>query len=352
LKNHAIRTRAVLSVAVVSLLVTGCGGDSSPTAPTPPASAASEPTRIISVTGNLAFGNVGMGQPKELTFTIANTGNSTLTVTGMTITSGLAAVFASNFANGSAIAAGASQTVAVRFTPTAAQTYSGTVTVNGDHTSGTNTIAISGTGTASVPSGPRTQFGAGQWRVGSDIAAGRYFSDPASGCYWERQKGLSGSTGDVIANEFIGFNAMQWIVDLASSDVAFKTDPDCGTWFNSLRHGAQSSLQPGVWLVGSQITPGVYRTNASSGCYWARLSDFSGTVSGIIANDFVSGGGQILIEIRSGDVGIESDSDCGTWTRSSTAISGAGVESTSRFDIRRNLELHVQRPGLGRAVVR
>src|SRR5262245_54172650 len=43
------------------------------------------------------------------------------------------------------------------------------------------------------PSGPRTSFGNGQWLVGADIAAGRYFADPASGCYWERQRGLGGS---------------------------------------------------------------------------------------------------------------------------------------------------------------
>jgi hypothetical protein len=42
------------------------------------------------------------------------------------------------------IAAGGSQTVTIRFEPTTAATYSGTLTVNGDQTSGTNTIAISG----------------------------------------------------------------------------------------------------------------------------------------------------------------------------------------------------------------
>jgi hypothetical protein len=40
--------------------------------------------------------------------------------------------------------------VTIQFAPTAAQTYSGTLTVNGDQTSGTNTIAISGTGIAPV----------------------------------------------------------------------------------------------------------------------------------------------------------------------------------------------------------
>ena len=39
----------------------------------------------------------------------------------------------------------------VEFTSTAAQSYSGTLTVISDKTSGTNTIAISGTGTTSEP---------------------------------------------------------------------------------------------------------------------------------------------------------------------------------------------------------
>jgi hypothetical protein len=52
-------------------------------------------------------------------------------------------------------------------------------------------------------------FGPGQWRVGTQIAPGRYFSAPSNGCYWERQRGLSGSINDVIANEFIGFNALR-----------------------------------------------------------------------------------------------------------------------------------------------
>ncbi len=44
------------------------------------------------------------------------------------------------------IAAGGSQPVTVTFAPVAATAYSGTVTVNSDKTSGTNTIAVSGTG--------------------------------------------------------------------------------------------------------------------------------------------------------------------------------------------------------------
>jgi len=57
-----------------------------------------------------------------------------------------------SWANGT-IAAGASQTVSVRFQPTAAGSYSGTISVNGDHTSGSNTVAISGNATGASAQG-------------------------------------------------------------------------------------------------------------------------------------------------------------------------------------------------------
>src|SRR5687768_17260240 len=113
---------------------------------------------------------------------------------------------------------------------------------------------------------PRTQFGAGQYRVGTDISPGRYYSDPANGCYWERQSGLGGTSAEIIANEFISFDARQWIVDIAASDRGFSTSAQCGTWFSMPRSGAQSTIPPGVWLVGSQISPGTYQANVQADC--------------------------------------------------------------------------------------
>ena len=191
------------------------------------------------------------------------------------------------------------------------------------------------------PAGPRRKFGPGQYRVNTDIAPGRYYAVPSAGCYFERQKGLGGSTDDIIANEFIGFDAGQWIVDIKSSDVAFETDEDCGVWFNSPRAGKQSSITPGMWLVGSQISSGTYRASTSSGCYWARLRNFSNTTGGIIANDFVSGGGGKLVSIRSSDLGFQTDDDCGIWTKSSSAAATAAEQSPTEEtqttdDIERN----------------
>jgi uncharacterized membrane protein len=104
------------------------------------------PTRIISLTGNLAFGSVQVGATTTAQLTITNSGNATLTVTGMTGPSGYAASWTSG-----TIAPGASQYVTVTFAPTAAQTYNGVLTVVANHTSGTNTIGISGTGVSAPP---------------------------------------------------------------------------------------------------------------------------------------------------------------------------------------------------------
>ena len=191
------------------------------------------------------------------------------------------------------------------------------------------------------PVGPRTAFGPGQHRVGSTIAAGRYFSDPNDGCYWERQSGFSGTLSDVIANDFLGYNALQFIVDILPSDVAFDGDADCGNWYNTPRHPAQSGIPPGVWLVGAQISPGVYEVNAGPGCYWERMRHFTHRgIDSVIANDFILNGGARIVEVRSSDVGFLNDGDCGTWTRSSGLLGDATPSGTSdRIAMERNRDM-------------
>jgi hypothetical protein len=64
-------------------------------------------------------------------------------------------------------------------------------------------------------------------------------------------------------------------------------------------------------IGGSGIAPGRYMTLTASSCYWERLRDFSGNLSGIIANDN-SSGSHVIVDISSSDVGFNS-SRCGTW---------------------------------------
>lgn len=132
-------TFRLLSVLILGATVAACGKDS-PTAPTPPPT----PTRIIALEGNLAFGEIQIGSSFTATLRIRNNGNENLTVSGMT-SPGAGTVFTADWTSGG-IAPGQSQVVTFKFTPTAAQQYGGTLTVNANHTGGTNTMQISGTG--------------------------------------------------------------------------------------------------------------------------------------------------------------------------------------------------------------
>jgi hypothetical protein len=179
-----------------------------------------------------------------------------------------------------------------------------------------------------IPAGPKNSFGAGTYLVNKDILAGRYFAlSASSSCYWERESGLGGTLGEIIANDFVGFTPGQLIVDIAGSDLAFKTQSACGNWSQTPKSDvSRTTISPGFWLVNAQLQPGVYRANVSSGCYWERLRNFGGTLDGIIANDFISSGGQQLVEVRSGDAGFDANSSCGTWTLTTGLAPSQGVE--------------------------
>jgi hypothetical protein len=184
--------------------------------------------------------------------------------------------------------------------------------------------------TPGPPSAGATQFGAGQHAVGATgIAAGRYYSIPTSGCYWERRSGLGGTVAEIIVNEVIGFSAGQWIVDILSSDAGFMSSAECGTWFNTARRGTLgTTIPPGVWLVGSQIAPGTYSANADDGCYWERRSSFQGTLEAIIDNDFLDAG-PATVTIAAGDVGFLNDVACGDWTRTSGIVASSPLHASS-----------------------
>jgi len=158
-------------------------------------------------------------------------------------------------------------------------------------------------------------FGPGKYRIGGLLAAGRYYTDPASGCYWERLSGVGGTSREIIANDFVGEDAGQKIVDIRSTDYAFSTDGGCGTWYSTPRRGLEASITPGTWLVGSQVAPGLYMSNVSSGCYWERLRNFDGTGNAIIANDFIGTPGWQYVQLSAGDVGFNTNGYCGNWQR-------------------------------------
>ena len=195
---------------------------------------------------------------------------------------------------------------------------------------------------------PQQSFGGGTWIVNEDIEPGRYFTKPFPGCYWERLSDTTGSSSEIIANEFIGFDSGQEIIDIARSDYAFKPDFECGMWRQTPLAAPLSGIPPGRWLVGGQIPAGMYETNSSSGCYWERLSGFNGNTSDVIANDFVADPGREIVRILPSDEGFYSDADCGTWSRrngSALMVSNAAPET-----IELNLRMYRAKIGLLREV--
>ena len=67
----------------------------------------------------------------------------------------------------------------------------------------------------------------------------------------------------------------------------------------------------GTWLVGSDISHGLYRTIPTDYCYWARLSGLSGELDDILANDNTDA--PTYVQILETDTAFES-SGCGEWT--------------------------------------
>jgi len=111
-------------------------------------------TSTISLSGNLDFGNIEVGQSETRNFTISNTGNQNFNVSSISFPNG---VYAANWNSGT-INAGGSQNVTVTFQPTNVQSYNGTVTVNHNADGGNNTISINGSGFINNTGQPNLRF--------------------------------------------------------------------------------------------------------------------------------------------------------------------------------------------------
>lgn len=129
------------------------------------------PTRIISLSGSLSFGNVSVGQSNNKTLTVENSGNSTLYVNSISSTDPR---FSGNWSG--PIPAGGSISTSINFAPSNAQTYNGTISVNSDATSGTYTKNATGTGISNFPT-VEPPLGT----YGNCVASGSYNCPPLFG---------------------------------------------------------------------------------------------------------------------------------------------------------------------------
>jgi hypothetical protein len=147
-----MRLRVSSLSAILCVIMAASCGTSSPTSPTPATTPTpTGSTRVITVTGDLAFGYVDLGMTAERTFRINNTGNQTLTFTSMSSVGGTGSAGYDVNPTSGTIAPGAVQIVTVQFSPTLVQVYANVLTVASDQTSGGSEINVSGTGVRDLP---------------------------------------------------------------------------------------------------------------------------------------------------------------------------------------------------------
>ncbi len=106
-----------------------------------------QPLETVS-TNTIDYGIVTNGTTKDLSFTIGNSGNTPLTVNALTLSGTSAFTLVSPPVLPLTVNAGGSQTITVRFSPTALTTYNGTLNVVSD--GGTQSISLAGQGAAGV----------------------------------------------------------------------------------------------------------------------------------------------------------------------------------------------------------
>ena len=104
-----------------------------------------QPGLSISPT-SFAFGSVVDGQTKSQTFTLKNTGGTSLTISQLSVSG--AGYSLNGLTMPSTVAAGASVTFNALFAPTTAGSLPGTITITSNAPNSPSTIALSGTGTA------------------------------------------------------------------------------------------------------------------------------------------------------------------------------------------------------------
>ncbi|MCA4898825.1 MAG: choice-of-anchor I family protein [Bacteroidota bacterium] len=134
--------------------------------------AATTLSRVLAINGTLQFGDVIVGEPSvQKSIAINNTGNSSLSITGITAPAG----YTVTPTNGT-VAAGGSLNVQVTFAPTAPQDYNGNLTVSSNATSGTSTLAITGRGVRIT--------------AADDVIVDQLtlYPNPGKGVYWIKSK--------------------------------------------------------------------------------------------------------------------------------------------------------------------
>jgi len=158
---------------------------------------------------------------------------------------------------------------------------------------------------------PNPHFSDGTYEVGKEIQPGTYRTRKASsGCYYARLSGFGNAIGDIVTNENTDAPT---IVTVEATDKGF-TSKRCGVWTQDLSAITtdKTTFGDGMYIVGTDIESGQYKSSGQDGCYFARLANFTGGMGGIISNENTDD--VAIVKIASTDKGFVSKR-CGTWTK-------------------------------------
>jgi ribosomal protein S8E len=127
--------------------------------------------RTISATpASLSFGNQNVGSSTTLPVILTNTGNSSFTISGITI--GGAGITTSGGVSGATLAAGQSATVDVTFAPKTAGSVNGSLQVTSNATNSPATITVSGDGVSSTSTAHSVALG---WDASTSTGIAGYY---------------------------------------------------------------------------------------------------------------------------------------------------------------------------------
>jgi len=122
---------------------------------------------------SLVFGNQAVNsKSSSQTVTLTNSGNASLTITGISITGANGADFSQTNTCGSAVAAGGGCSIAVTFTPSASGTRTASLSIADNATAGSpQAVSLTGTGTGGTVGLSATALSFGNQAVGTSSTA-------------------------------------------------------------------------------------------------------------------------------------------------------------------------------------
>ena len=141
--------------------------------------------------------------------------------------------------------------------------------------------------------------------VSIDIPPGVYVGLAPEGiiCTWERLNSLKGDSESIIA---VDEHKGQFYVEVLADDLAFSTTCELSPIESvPARSDLLKSVPAGIYMVGRNIAPGLYRgeATADSFCTWERLSSVTGDAASVTSSGTPAG--QYFVVVIASDYAVQ-----------------------------------------------